>query len=253
MRVADKLPDWVQQGFFQFLGDCKNELEADTSATYYDEKVQNEVVSASERLLTEYEAIRAWQAIDRRMEGQLLEGRMHFIDQFCRAVSIAVSRRCVDYPDKAEWPSPGKVRTDAAKTRRALAYVINQSADLFAIASSRASATSSAMHMRLASMGISQEPLNNASRSALIRVMLVGLMNDVDSWERVHTLLAKPNCPNAARLLLVRDITGLFATYFGTPLREAVAAFGNAAFPDPGDLDAPTVAKLAPLNQSRKT
>jgi len=55
------------------------------------------------------------------------------------------------------------------------------------------------------------------------------------------------NAPNAKRLYFIRQVTNFFQTYYGSPLREQTAALTRVVFRC--DIDAATIAKLAPLNK----
>lgn len=65
-----------------------------------------------------------------------------------------------------------------------------------------------------------------------------------DAWAEAPLEIPRPNDPNAARTLLLRRVTGFFVGHLGTPLQAQTAIIGMEFFPDAGDLDASTVAKL---------
>lgn len=64
------------------------------------------------------------------------------------------------------------------------------------------------------------------------------------AWSQSQPVVFRPNDQGAERLYFVRHVTEYFREYFGTPLRGQTAALANCLYP--GDLDGPTVAKLAP-------
>jgi hypothetical protein len=75
--------------------------------------------------------------------------------------------------------------------------------------------------------------------------MLDTIVEDVAEWADEVPELARPNDPNAERLLFIRKLTAYFRGVYGLPLRGCVLAITEAFF-NCETLDAAAIAKLAP-------
>lgn len=74
---------------------------------------------------------------------------------------------------------------------------------------------------------------------------LDALIEDAREWASEPPELARPNDPNAARLMFIRRLTAYFRAEYGHPLRACVLTVAGHLF-DCGTLDASAIAKLAP-------
>lgn len=75
--------------------------------------------------------------------------------------------------------------------------------------------------------------------------ILDAVVADVAEWADEVPELARPNDPNAERLLFIRKLTTYFRRVYGTPLRGCVLAITEAFF-NCETLDEAAIAKLAP-------
>lgn len=75
--------------------------------------------------------------------------------------------------------------------------------------------------------------------------MLDAVVADVAEWADGVPELARPNDPNAERLLFIRKLTAYFKRMYGMPLRGCVLAIAEAFF-NCETLDEAAIAKLAP-------
>jgi len=73
---------------------------------------------------------------------------------------------------------------------------------------------------------------------------LTALAAGAKTWMNSEPAIYRPNDPGAKRLYFLRQMTSYFRSIYGTPLRDATASLANLFFD--GNLDAATVAKLAP-------
>lgn len=241
--MSDPTPRWVALCIKKYIEDIENRASRFLPNNMRAE-IDDEVRDALQRLVKDADCRRVWRGLDKRTKSYTDEERQHFINEV-----VVICGKSILRPDFGQNPTPKQVHAMAENGRKAVDTLMAMNVNILSCFPSSATGSMLDMLFSQVNADFMNIPKGNFY-SDLIRAILVNLKADIDRWEIRGTELDRPNHPTASRVFFVRQLTDLFLSYFQKPLREAVAIFSTAAFPQFGSISAAAVAQIAPCGKN---